>query len=109
MKKKIIGIAIVLLLLALIPSTSMATVTSTEEGSGLILLGTVIVNKIENDTVYGLAIRLRYFEWTETERTAGRLSNSQEIIFPDGFFMIPIGKLTFVIGLVKGRGGLEVE
>ncbi len=108
MNKKIIGISIVLLLLAIIPSTSIATVTSTEEESGLMLLGTVIVNEIENDTVHGLAIRLRYFEWTETEQTAGMITLNK-VIFPDGFFMMPIGKLNFIIGVVKGRGGLEVE
>ncbi len=107
MKKKIIGISVVMLILALISSTSQAIITSTEGEGGLILFGTIITGEIENDTIKALAIRLRYLEWTETERWGGIIILNR-INFPDEFHIIPlIGNLSFISG--KGPYGLEVE
>ena len=108
MKRKIIGISIVLLLLALIPSTSIATETPPMEDSKLLLKGSVFISEIENNSVHGLALRLFYIQSSDDEWTMGWVTLN-EVIFPDGFFMIPIGKLTFVIGIVRGQGGLVVE
>jgi len=105
-KRKIISISIVLLLLAIIPSISIATVTPTQDEDILLLLGTIIVNEIENDTVHALAIRLRYVDWNNTSRSFGWITLNK-VIFPDGFFMIPIGRFSFVIGI--SSGGIEIE
>ncbi len=105
MKKKIIGISIVILLLALIPSTSVAT--EIPEERCLILKGTVKVNEIENNTIHGFALRLFYFEVDDTERTMGWVTLNR-VTFPDDFFIIPlIGNISFFFGI--GDIPLEVE
>ncbi len=109
MKKKIIGISFVMLLLTLIPSTSIATETTPSEDSILILKGLVVITKIENNTVYATAFRLFYFESVETERAFGWITLN-EVAFPDGFFTIPIPRTfgSYVIGIVNGQGGIEI-
>ena len=109
MKNKLVAISIVLLLLALIPSTSMATETPPPEDSKLFLKGLVVITKIENNTVYATAYRLLYYEQIETETTMGRILLN-EVAYPDGFITIPIPRTfgSFIIGFVKGQGGIEV-
>ncbi len=94
-----------MLLLALIPSTSLASETPEEEGF-LIAKGTVLINEIKNNTIDAFAFRLFYIEVTETERTMGWVTLNH-VTFHQGFFMISLGKLSFVIGI--SPGGLEVE
>ena len=106
MERKITGLSIALLLLAVIPSTSIATVTPMQDGTGLLLKGTIKISEIENNTVHAFAFRLFYLEWTETEWTLGWLTLTT-VTFHDGFIKIPIGKLTFIIGITTGFGGIE--
>ena len=108
MRKKIIGISIVMLFLALIPSTSLASKTP-EEDKLLFLKGTVKINEIENNTVHAFSIRLLYFQITTIKRWVTGRINLNKVTFPDGFLMIPIGKLTFIIGLVKSPIGINLE
>ena len=106
MKKKIVGISIVLLLLAIIPSTSIATEIPEEE-TWLLLKGTVKINEIENNTVHAFAFRLFYLEVRETEREMGWVTLNK-VTFPNDFHIIPlIGNFSFVFGI--GQVGLAAE
>jgi len=107
MNRKIIGISIVLLLLAIIPSTSIATEIQAHDPEYLFLLGTIVIDKIENNSIYGLAIRLRYFELCETERTLGIITLNRVIVGSNFIYIPIIGKLHFIIGI--DTGGIEVE
>ena len=105
MKNKLVGISIVLLLLALISSTSMAIETPEEE-TLLILKGTVKINEIVNNTVHAFGIRLFYLVIKETERTMGWGFCFNKITFPDEFHIIPLfGNISFIFGI--GYGELE--
>ena len=106
MIRKIIGISIVLLLLAIIPSTSIATEIPTPYEGNILLKGFVIVSEIENNTVHAFAIRLRYLMWNSDEQAFGRILLN-DVIFPDGYLMIPIGELTYVIGISTGIFDIE--
>ena len=83
MKNKLVGISIVLLLLALIPSTSIATEISTPYEGNIFLKGFVIVSEIENNTVHAFAIRLTYLIWNKNEHTFGWFTGN--VTFPDGW------------------------
>jgi len=107
MKNKILCLFIITLLIAIIPSTSIATEKQSEE-DWLFLKGTIKINEIENNTVYAFAFRLFYFEYTETERSWGWIT-LQKVTFHDGFIKVPIGKLIFIIGITTGFGGIEIE
>ena len=103
--KKIIGISIMMLLLALIPSTSIATETQGKEF--LLLKGTVKLNAIENNTIHAYAFRLRYLEIKETERIMGYVT-FQNVTYPDDFLMISLlGPISLVIGV--GDIGFTIE
>ena len=107
MKNKLVGISIVMLLLALISSTSMAIETPEEE-TLLILKGTVKINEIVNNTVHAFGIRLFYLVIKETERTMGWGLLLSNVIFPDEFHIIPLfGNISLVFGI--GQGEFEYE
>ncbi len=106
MKRKIIGIAIVLLLLAIIPSTSIATEKQMHDPEYVFLLGTIVINKIENYSIYGFAIRLRFFQLLEDERTLGWIT-FRNVVADCNYTYLPIvGNLHFIWGV--GTGRLEV-
>ncbi len=106
MKNKLVGISIVLLLLALIPSTTIATEKPTPYEGNILLKGFVKVTEIENNTVHAFAIRLTYLIWSKTEQAFGWISLN-DVVFPDGYLMIPFGELTYVIGISTGI--LDIE
>jgi len=107
MKRKIIGISIILLLLAIIPTTSIATVTPTPsvikyEGR-IWLRGLVKVAEIENETVHADAIILHFIVWNNTIYRLTIGVAFCNVTFPDSYFMIPIGKFSYVLGISTGE------
>ena len=100
-KRKIISISIVLLLLVIIPSTSIAAEIPTPYEGNILLKGFVKVSEIENNTVHAFAIRLTYLMLSKDERAFGWISLN-DVVFPDGYFMIPFGELTYVLGISTG-------
>ena len=106
MIRKIMSISIVLLLLAIIPSTSIATEKPAPYQGNILLKGFVKVTEIENNTVHAFAIRLTYLIWSETEQAFGWISLN-DVVFPDGYLMIPFGELNYVIGVSTGI--LDIE
>lgn len=108
MKNKILCLIVITLLITIVPSSSTATEKQSEEDL-LFLKGIVVISEIENNTVHAFAYRLRYIELTETERSLGRVWFNK-VIFPDGFIKIPLPGTfgTFILGIVKGQGGLAI-
>ena len=101
-KRKIIGIFIVLLLIAIIPSQSIANVVPTQDDYKLWLRGSILVSKIENNTIYARAIRLHYLQWSPTQGAFGAVTLTN-VAFPDDYLLISIGSLSFIIGISRGR------
>jgi len=108
MKKRIVVILVcmLLLLLAIIPSTSIAKeIPMQGEPDYTFLLGTIVINKIENNSIYGFAIRLRFFELGET-RTLGWITFRNVVVDCNYTYFPIIGNLHFIAGI--GIGGLEI-
>jgi len=106
-KKKIVEIFVcmLLLLLAIIPSTSIAKEIPIQgEPDYTFLLGTIVINEVENTTIHGFAIRLRFFELGETERSAGFITFRHVSIHSNMYYNIIkiIGKLFFIWGVAPG-------
>ena len=103
MKIKIIGISIVMLLLVLAPSTSIATEKQMHDPEYVFLLGTIVINKVENYSIYGFAIRLRFFQLLEDERTIGVIT-LQNVVVNQNYSRRPIiGNLHFIWGIGTGE------
>lgn len=105
MRKKLVGIFIVMQLLVIIPSTSIAVKTSSDEVPlYTFLLGTFILKEWEENATYGFALRLRYLELREDGKTAGYITLRHVTIHSKwGFNMIKIvGQLFIIWGAEAG-------
>ena len=65
------------------------------------------ISEIENNTVHAWAIRLRYFQLDGDGSGWLGVIHFLKISFPEGHLLIPIGRLTFVIGI--SPAGLNIE
>ncbi len=98
MKNKILCLIVIMLFVAIIPSTSIATEKQTEE-IWTFLRGTIRIHKIENNTVHAFAFNLRYLTILPTTRSWGWIP-LRDVIFDDEFHIINLfGNIRFIIGI----------
>jgi hypothetical protein len=100
MNIKVVGISMFIILLSFIPSISI-TIASQEEGT-LWLRGFIYIHEIENHTVYAHAIRLHYFQWTDSSGSFGMLTFTN-VTFPDDYYLLLLGRVMYVIGISNGK------
>ena len=100
MNIKVIGMSMLLVFLFIIPSLSLTT-ASQDDGT-LWLRGFIYIHEIEDQTVYAHAIRLHYFQWTDSSGSFGTLTFTN-VTFPDDYYLLLVGRIIYVIGISNGK------
>ena len=98
MKNKILCLFVLMLLIAIIPSTSTATEKQSDE-KWTFLKGIIKINTIDNNTVNAFAYKLLYLRILPTERNWGWFL-LKKVTFKDDFHIINLfGNIRFIIGI----------